>query len=215
MKQPAEGSAKHAATPPARPFGVPTLTKASAVAKKKPAPSKHAAAFGAARSFGTVQAKAAAVSKHSSAKKPEPAVKKAGTTKDEAVKAKKKPTLSPHELVACCSAAALAAHLRLAGGSVTDEEMLALYFAVASGPDEGADMDTLLAYAYEHGFGGARPAYREVPHDPMRLQVVTVTLPEAEHAMVCREEWLTWDQWQPQSMFSSAVVDRAWEVSWL
>jgi hypothetical protein len=71
----------------------------------------------------------------------------------------KKPArkLSPGCLVACCSAEAVAMSLRLAGGSVTDDDVLALYFATADDPDDGASIADTLEVAGQFGLGLIRP----------------------------------------------------------
>jgi hypothetical protein len=60
--------------------------------------------------------------------------------------------------VACCSAEALAASLRLAGHPVTDEDVLELYWLTASDPDEGASILATLEAAQRFGLAGIRPA---------------------------------------------------------
>jgi len=90
--------------------------------------------------------------------------------------AKKKPVkrkLALGEAVACCSAEALAASLRLTGRRVTDRDVLALYERTADSPDTGASIAATLEAASAHGLGGIRPAedliaaegrgYRAVP----------------------------------------------------
>lgn len=72
--------------------------------------------------------------------------------------APKKPALSPYE-VNCCAAEAIAASLRLAGGNPSSEDMLELYWRVASGPEDGADVEDLLRAAWL-GFAGWYPEFR-------------------------------------------------------
>jgi len=62
------------------------------------------------------------------------------------------------EGVACCSAEALAASLRLAGHAVSDADVLALYWLTASGAGDGATILATLEAAQEHGLAGVRPA---------------------------------------------------------
>lgn len=70
-------------------------------------------------------------------------------------KAKKpvKRKLALGEGVACCAAEALAASLRLAGYSVPDEDVLALYWRTAAHADAGATILATLEAAREHGLG--------------------------------------------------------------
>jgi hypothetical protein len=72
-------------------------------------------------------------------------------------KAHPKRKLALGEGVACCSAEALAASLRLAGHAVSDADVLALYWLTASGADDGATILATLEAAQEHGLAGVRP----------------------------------------------------------
>jgi hypothetical protein len=66
--------------------------------------------------------------------------------------------LSPGD-VPCCAAQALAESLRLALGAVVPEQdVLALYWRTAAGPDEGAPILATLEAAREYGIGGHFPA---------------------------------------------------------
>jgi hypothetical protein len=65
--------------------------------------------------------------------------------------------LSPGAGVACCSAEALAATLRLQGLRVTPDDVLDLYFNTARDPDEGASIEATLRAASESGLAGVRP----------------------------------------------------------
>jgi hypothetical protein len=60
------------------------------------------------------------------------------------------------EGVACCSAEALAASLRLAGVPVGDEDVLALYWRTAADADAGATISATLEAASEFGLAGVR-----------------------------------------------------------
>jgi hypothetical protein len=62
------------------------------------------------------------------------------------------------EAVACCSAEALAASLRLAGQLVSDEDVLALYWRTAASDSSGATILDTLDAAAEYGLGGVRLA---------------------------------------------------------
>ena len=61
------------------------------------------------------------------------------------------------EAVACCAAEALAASLRLAGGSVSDSDVLALHWLAGGGADAGVPILAALEAAAEHGLSGVRP----------------------------------------------------------
>lgn len=60
--------------------------------------------------------------------------------------------------VACCSAEALAASLRLAGHLVDDSDVLALYWSTARDPDAGASILATLQAAAAAGLAGAFPS---------------------------------------------------------
>jgi hypothetical protein len=95
------------------------------------------------------------------AKKPPP--QRAGfvrTVQAGAKKAKKHPRrqLALGEGVACCSAQALAASLRLAGVPVSDDDVLALYWRTASDADAGASILATLEAASRFGLARVRPA---------------------------------------------------------
>lgn len=66
--------------------------------------------------------------------------------------------LSPGD-IACCAAEAAAASLRLHGVTVDPEDMLSLYWAVADGPHDGADIGDILHAARHHGLAGWHPDY--------------------------------------------------------
>ena len=74
----------------------------------------------------------------------------------EGAKARK---LSPGWDVACCSAEALAASLRLAGGTVRPSDVLGLYWRTASHPDTGASLWDTLRAAQAYGLAGCRPRF--------------------------------------------------------
>jgi len=74
---------------------------------------------------------------------------------------KKKPVkrkLALGESVACCSAEALAASLRLTGRRVSDADVLTLYERTADGPDAGASIVATLEAASACGLAGVRPS---------------------------------------------------------
>ena len=66
--------------------------------------------------------------------------------------------------VACCSAEALAASLRLAGGRVAEEDVLALYWRTAADPDAGASILATLRAASEFGLNAQEPRRLPVAH---------------------------------------------------
>jgi hypothetical protein len=111
------------------------------------------------------------------------AVKAAKTRAANARKAKAHPRrqLALGSAVACCSAEALAASLRLSGHAVSDADVLALYWHTARDEHAGASIVATLEAAGEFGLAGVRPASFGLlpearcyqPLDDARCDVVT------------------------------------------
>jgi hypothetical protein len=133
--------------------------------------------------------------------------------------------------VACCSAEALAASLRLAGWPVTDADVLALYRLTARDDDAGASILATLEAAAEYGLAGWRPVFEEVmPYGPEhcwcstesgQLHRVTraglvygVDLPGPHAVLDTGSEWITWGQAWPARAFPDAVIEEAWTIEW-
>lgn len=95
------------------------------------------------------------------AKRHAAAVKASKTRAANAKKAKQHPRrqLAAGSGVACCSAEALAASLRLAGVPVSDADVLALYWRTADDEDAGASILATLEAAAEFGLAGRRPCF--------------------------------------------------------
>jgi hypothetical protein len=87
------------------------------------------------------------------------AVKASKTRAANARKAKAHPRrqLALGSAVACCSAEALAASLRLTGHAVSDADVLALYLRTTRDLDAGASILATLEAAGEFGLAGVRP----------------------------------------------------------
>jgi hypothetical protein len=145
------------------------------------------------------------------------------------------------EAVACCSAEALAASLRLAGQLVTDADVLALYSYTASGPDEGATIEATLRAAAEHGLAGVRPVTFEMappcapavrwPACPRCALfrgltaypgggggdlILGVTLPGGPHALALDPSGSVWswgDLWSLDQL-QAGPAEEAWAVIW-
>ena len=66
------------------------------------------------------------------------------------------------EGVACCVAEALAASLRLAGGAVSDSDVLALHYLAGGSENGGVAILDALEAASASGLAGARPAGDEI-----------------------------------------------------
>ena len=68
------------------------------------------------------------------------------------------------EGVACCSAEALAASLRLAGGAVSDDDVLELHWRAGGSADEGVSILAALEAASVFGLAGFRPTGFSAAH---------------------------------------------------
>jgi hypothetical protein len=179
---------------------------------KKPVPKKVAPKIKAAR--------------HSAA------VKAAKTRAANAKKAKHHTVrkLALGEGVACCSAEALAASLRLLGAVVTDEDVLALYWRTASDEDAGASILATLDAAARFGLAGCRPVFEEVmPPDCLRPILLQLQEPDMSarvsraglvfgldvpgpHAVLATPDgWWSWGElYEPWT----DDIGEAWEVTW-
>ena len=127
----------------------------------------------------------------------------------------KKQGLALGDAVACCSAEALAASLRLTGWAVSDADVLALYRHTADGPDVFTSIPETLEAAYRWGLAGVQPVgWAPVDFDDPAAQLLGVDLP-GPHA-VCADGgwWLSWGGcWLP-SAWPTAVVEECWAVTW-
>ena len=121
---------------------------------------KKTAAKGHTTKHTVSKTKHAKTAKHTPAKttKKATAHKATVTTKAKTAAHAKAVALALGDGVACCAAEALAASLRLAGGTVSDEDVLALYWHTASDPDSGASILATLEAAWRYGLGGVRQA---------------------------------------------------------
>lgn len=154
------------------------------------------------------------------------AVKAAKTRAANAKKAKQHPRrqLALGGGVACCSAEALAASLRLAGAAVSDADVLALYWRTADDEDAGASILATLEAAARFGLAGAQPAsfaamgadvglrslrLVDTPHD--RALILGISLPGPHAVLATADGWWSWgelyDPWTDR-------IDEAWKVSW-
>lgn len=155
----------------------------------------------------------------------------------------KKPRRLPlGEAVACCSAEAVAMSLRLAGQRVTDADVLALYFATADSPDDGASIEDTLDAAARFGlacrFSGSGPLAGDVllavdvlaataPHAALLAApalaasshlgsvILGIALPEGPHAVLATDAgWWSWGELYDPAEFGGAVIEEAWAVTW-
>jgi hypothetical protein len=128
-------------------------------------------------------------------------------------KAAKTKQLALGEGVACCSAEALAASLRLAGWPVSDADVYALYRLTSTDDNAGADIQATLETAMWAGLAGVRvTAYW--PASPMS-QAVLLGLTDPDHAVLATPEgWWSWGQLYDHGFLSAAGTDEAWELRW-
>jgi hypothetical protein len=150
------------------------------------------------------------------------ALKAAKTRAANVKKAKQHPKrqLALGEGVACCSAEALAASLRLTGRPVTDADVLALYRRTAADLDAGASILATLEAAAEYGLAGIRPvtwgpveAADFMPADIPGL-ILGLSLPAPHAVLDTGSEWITWGQAWPAWAFPDAVLEEAWTIEW-
>ena len=143
---------------------------------------------------------------------------------------------SPDGDVALCSARAVAESLRLATGvAVADDDVLGLYWATASDPDQGQSVYEALSAAQElFGFREVMPCatrdhdYSAVPdgNDNLpwpRLRVtgagliLGLDLPGAEtHAVAVGPDgtWWSWGEPFDPADWPGLVIDEAWAIEW-
>lgn len=120
--------------------------------------------------------------------------------------------------VACCSAEALAASLRLAGVPVGDEDVMALYEHTASGPDAGASVLATLEAASRFGLAAVRPVSFEPAtesRDFLSL-ILGVTLPGGLHALTLDPSGQVWSWGELYDLpeLGPGRIDEAWLVDW-
>lgn len=127
--------------------------------------------------------------------------------------------------VACCAAEALAASLRLAGGSVSDSDVLALHWLAGGSADAGVPILAALEAASEFGLGGVRPHWhtegRAIHTDSQSAVmarpglILGVELP-GPHAVTVGPDgaWWSWGEPYDPAEFPDAVVEEAWAITW-
>ena len=118
--------------------------------------------------------------------------------------------------VACCSALALGASLRLSGRPCGADDILALYLHTADSPDQGAPVWRTLEAAYAHGLAGVRPVSFDLvdPDDPSAV-ILGVDLPGPHAVLTAYGFWWSWGELHdPAVSFPDAVIEEAWAVTW-
>lgn len=122
---------------------------------------------------------------------------------------------SPNLDVACCSAEALAASLRLTGHAVSDRDVLDLYWRTADHPDAGASLWDTIEAAAAFGLAGVRLADAR-PARVLGDGVVLGAELEQRHAMTVDGHGVwTWGLWRPVACGLLASADEAWVITWL
>jgi hypothetical protein len=147
------------------------------------------------------------------------AVKASKTRAANAKKAKAHPRrqLALGSAVACCSAEALAASLRLTGWPVTGADVLALYWHTARDEHAGASILATLEAAAEFGLAGIRPVGFEPASfyfPETRNWILGLALPAPHAVLDTGSEWISWRQAWPVSAFPDVVLEEAWAVDW-
>lgn len=116
--------------------------------------------------------------------------------------------------VACCSAEALAASLRLAGHPVSGSDVYALYRATARGDDDGATILATLKAASTFGLAGVRlVGLRAVPVSSPHV-VVGGELPGSHALYFERGRAWSWGAPLDLSRFPDWEPEEAWELRW-
>jgi hypothetical protein len=147
--------------------------------------------------------------------------------------------LAPGEAVACCSAEAIAASLRLTGRAVSGADVLAIHSLAGGTEDAGVAVLAALEMAAEHGLAGVRPvSFETVPPCAPDVRwpgcpalclrgltaypgggagglILGVELP-GPHAVTIAPDgcWVSWgEHWDPAT-WPGAVIEEAWVVTW-
>lgn len=116
--------------------------------------------------------------------------------------------------VSCCAVEALAASLRLTGRTVTDADVLDLYWRITDDPDAGATIEAAIEAAAAFTLGGARLLDAR-PARALTDGVVFGVELEQRHALTVDGHGIwTWGQWRPASCGLLAAADEAWELTW-
>jgi hypothetical protein len=124
--------------------------------------------------------------------------------------AKWSPTLD----VACCAAEAVAASLRLTGHTVTDRDVLDLYWLTADDADAGAGLWATIEAAAEYGIAGVQPLDARPAERALTGVIFGVDLAERHALTVDGHGVWSWGAWRPVSCGLLAGADEAWVITW-
>jgi hypothetical protein len=126
------------------------------------------------------------------------------------------------EGVACCSAEALAASLRLAGGAVSDDDVLELHWRAGGTADGGVSILAALEAAAKYGLAGYRPAKVQLSAPKLGSSgpgfnfpcILGLELPGPHAVLAEPGRWWSWGERYDPSDFPGAVVEECWAVAW-
>ena len=199
--------------------------KTRAYNKKHAGTAKHASSGGGSKHKPTAHKKAATAHKQT-----------AHRVKLSAAAAHAR-SLSLGEGVACCSAEAIAASLRLAGARVSDDDVLELHWRAGGDEDTGVTILAALEAAMEWGLAGYRPTfsggrptlsdadaltcsngkaftyYRRSVRPPATL-LLGLELPGPHAVLADAGRWWSWGKPYDPLTWPDARIEEAWAVTW-
>lgn len=121
---------------------------------------------------------------------------------------------SPNLDVACCAAEAVGASLRLTGRTVSDQDVLDLYWRTTDDPEAGATLWATFEAAAVYGIGGVQ--LLDVRPAALAETGVILGVDLAQrHAMTVDGHGVwTWGDWRAASCGLLAAADEAWVITW-
>lgn len=176
-----------------------------------------------AKHAGTTKTSSTAAGKHAPSKPPVQTIRVVGsghvTVTLKMPKPPKPRGLALGDAFPVCAAEAVAASLRLAGGSVSDSAVLALHRAAGGSETVAVSIGAALAAASEAGLAGARPLwFGPVAGYRDRVPVILGLDGQAQPHAVCAEPggnaWWTWGERREAFCWPEAFIEEAWAVAW-
>lgn len=118
--------------------------------------------------------------------------------------------------VACCSAESLAASARLAGFTVTDADVLALWQASGGDADAGASILATIEAACRFGLAGIRPVSFAPVVFPRAGDLLGVTLPRGPHSLTLDASGAVWSWGGLAGLgdLEAGGIEEAWVIAW-
>lgn len=104
--------------------------------------------------------------------------------------------------------------LRLAGHTVTDRDMLDLYWLTTDDPDAGAGLWETIEAAGAYGLAGVRPIDARPAARVGDGVVLGVDLLERHAVTVDGRGVWSWGAWRPVPARFVAGADEAWVITW-